>query len=126
MENLPPLAAGAEHEPEAAAPHAGRGHSAGTDRGETGAVEVGQASAPPGAGAAERGAGVYQEPVRTGLGDVEVAQQADERGEHAARVGLVHGADRLVDRVGVGHGDRSNHLGVDPGNPRSTMKRRRI
>ena len=48
--------------------------------------------------------------VQRFLGDVEVAQQADQRGEHAARVGEVDGIHRLVHWIGRHHGDRSHHL----------------
>src|SRR5262249_34668489 len=48
------------------------------------------------------------------LGDVEVAEQTDERGEDAARFGQVDGVHRLVNVIGRGHGDRSHHLHLVP------------
>ena len=48
--------------------------------------------------------------VQRFLGDVEVAQQADQRGEHATGVGEIDGIHRLVHWIGRRHGDRSHHL----------------
>ena len=46
------------------------------------------------------------------LGDVEVAQQANQRREHAPRVGGVNGIHRLSYVIGRFHVERSQHLGV--------------
>ena len=48
--------------------------------------------------------------VQRFLGDVEVAQQADQRGQHAAGVGEIDGIHRLVHWIGRRHSDRSHHL----------------
>ena len=48
--------------------------------------------------------------VQRFFGDVEVAEQPDQRGEHAAGVGEIDGIHRLVHWIGRRHGDRSHHL----------------
>jgi hypothetical protein len=44
------------------------------------------------------------------FGAVEISQQADQRGEHAAGVGEVDGVHRLVYWIGRRHSDRSHHV----------------
>ncbi len=43
--------------------------------------------------------------VQRFLGDVEVAEQADQRGQHASRIRKVDGIHRLERRMGRRHGD---------------------
>jgi hypothetical protein len=63
--------------------------------------------------------------VQRFLGGVEVAEQTDERREHAPRFGDVDSVDGLVDGIDRGHGRRSHHLHHRARNPPRQSNRRR-